>query len=63
VALLASPSWAGQARYLDLYPSFVDSQGGQIGRLFTDGLHPNEDGYRVWRDRLLLALQQARQKP
>jgi len=61
VALLASPPWAGQARYLDLYPSFVDGQGRQIDRLFTDGLHPNEDGYRVWRDRLVPALQQARQ--
>ena len=62
VALLASPPWAGQARYLDLYASFVDGQGRQIASLFTDGLHPNEDGYRVWRDRLLPTLQQARKE-
>ena len=28
--------------------------------LFTDGLHPNEAGYRVWRDRLLPFLDEQR---
>lgn len=40
--------------YLDLYPAFVDGAGQQIARYFIrDGLHPSEDGYRVWRDRLV----------
>lgn len=45
---------------LDLYPSFVDAQGRQEARLFVDGLHPSEAGYRLWRDRLVPALASAR---
>jgi lysophospholipase L1-like esterase len=32
----------------------------QISKLFTDGLHPNEAGYIVWRDRLVPFLAQLR---
>lgn len=39
--------------YLDLYSSFVDEHGAQRRSLFNDSLHPNRDGYRVWRDRLV----------
>jgi lysophospholipase L1-like esterase len=46
--------------YLDLYPSFVDASGTQISRLFNDGIHPNEDGYRVWRDQLIPFIDRAR---
>lgn len=46
--------------YLDLYSSFMDGSGAQIGAYFNDGIHPNEAGYRVWRDRLLEALDAAR---
>jgi lysophospholipase L1-like esterase len=46
--------------YLNLYPSFVDTSGVQISNYFTDGLHPNDSGYRVWRDRLIAFLIQAR---
>ena len=46
--------------YLDLYPAFTDASGTQISNYFTDGLHPNDAGYQVWRDRLLDGLKQAR---
>jgi lysophospholipase L1-like esterase len=52
-ALAASPDFAPFVTWLDLYPGFVDANGKQIAGLFNDGLHPNEAGYRVWRDRLL----------
>lgn len=59
-ALASSPEFAGFTTWLDLYPSFVDAQGRQDGKLFLDGLHPSEAGYRVWRDRLVPALVAAR---
>ena len=59
-ALANSREFAGFTTGLDLYPAFVDAEGKQNPRLFVDGLHPSEDGYRVWRDRLLLALGSAR---
>lgn len=61
-ALAKSPAFAGFTTWLDLYPSFVDAQGRQEARLFVDGLHPNEAGYRMWRDRLLPALAAARSR-
>jgi lysophospholipase L1-like esterase len=60
VALAKSPEFAGYTTWLDLYPSFVDAQGRQDAKLFVDGLHPSEAGYRVWRDRLVPALALAR---
>lgn len=42
--------------YLDLYPAFVDENGAQKRDLFNDNLHPSRDGYRVWRDRLIIFL-------
>ncbi len=59
-ALASSPEFAGFTTWLDLYPSFVDAQGRQDGKLFLDGLHPSEAGYRVWRDRLVPSLAAAR---
>jgi lysophospholipase L1-like esterase len=59
-ALAKGAEFAGFTTWLDLYPSFVDAQGRQDARFFLDGLHPNEAGYRLWRDRLLLALASAR---
>jgi lysophospholipase L1-like esterase len=59
-ALAKSPEFEGFTTWLDLYPSFVDAQGRQDARLFVDGLHPSEAGYRVWRDRLVPALASAR---
>jgi lysophospholipase L1-like esterase len=58
--LAKSPEFAGFTTWLDLYPSFVDARGHQDARLFVDGLHPSEAGYRVWRDRLVPALASAR---
>lgn len=55
-SLAKEPQYAGFVQYLDLYPSFVDSSGRQRRELFVDGLHPNRDGYRVWRDRLVPSL-------
>jgi lysophospholipase L1-like esterase len=59
-ALAKAPEFAGFTVWLDLFPSFVDAHGRQDARLFVDGLHPNEAGYRVWRDRLVAALASAR---
>jgi lysophospholipase L1-like esterase len=59
-ALARSAEFAGFTVWLDLYPAFVDAQGKQDPRLFVDGLHPSEAGYRVWRDRLVPALASAR---
>jgi len=61
MALAKSAEFAGFTTWLDLYPSFVDAKGQQDAGLFLDGLHPNEAGYRVWRDRLVPALAAARQ--
>lgn len=52
--------FAGFTLWLDLYPSFVDDSGHQRASLFFDGLHPSEEGYRVWRDHLVSALNLAR---
>jgi lysophospholipase L1-like esterase len=52
-ALAATPEFAPFVTWLDLYPGFVDANGKQIAGLFNDGLHPNDAGYKVWRDRLL----------
>lgn len=58
--LARSTEFAGFTTWLDLYPAFVDAQGLQDPKLFVDGLHPSEAGYRVWRDRLVPALALAR---
>lgn len=52
-ALTRHPEWSAFTSWLDLTPGFVDAQGQQVAALFTDGLHPNQAGYRIWRDRLL----------
>jgi len=59
-ALARSSEFSGFTTWLDLYPHFVDAQGKQVPQLFVDGLHPSEAGYRLWRDRLLPALESAR---
>jgi lysophospholipase L1-like esterase len=61
--LAASLPFSGFISLLDLYPSFVDSSGVQVTSYFTDGLHPNVNGYRVWRDQLVPFLEQARRSP
>jgi lysophospholipase L1-like esterase len=62
VGLAASQPFAAYTRYLDLYASYVDANGRQLGEHFNDGLHPSESGYRVWRDRLVPFLRQVRQE-
>ncbi len=59
-ALAKSPPFNTYVVWLDLYPAFVDTAGLQQTKLFNDGLHPSEAGYRVWRDRLVPALAAAR---
>ena len=59
-ALARRPEFAGFTIWLDLTPAFVDARGRQDARLFVDGLHPSEAGYRVWRDWLVPALASAR---
>jgi lysophospholipase L1-like esterase len=59
-ALAKSPEFASFTIWLDLYPSFVNAKRQQDARLFVDGLHPSEAGYRLWRDQLVPALASAR---
>ena len=47
------PGASGHVRYLDLYPVFLGPDGQQNRAFFMDGVHPNEAGYRAWRDRLV----------
>jgi lysophospholipase L1-like esterase len=58
--LASSPEFSRFTRYLDLYPAFTDATGMQISGYFTDGLHPNEVGYSVWRDQLVPFLKASR---
>lgn len=39
--------------FLDLYPLFIDADGSQLSMNFTDGLHPNNFGYEIWRTALV----------
>jgi len=52
-AFALEPTRTGHIRYLDLYPAFLGADGGQNRAFFMDGVHPNEAGYRAWRDRLV----------
>jgi beta-glucosidase len=58
--LAGSAPFAGFVSYLDLYPSFVDAAGRQAAVHFADGVHPNESGYRLWRDLLVPTLDRLR---
>jgi lysophospholipase L1-like esterase len=52
--LAASPQFSAFVSYLDLYPLFADAAGQQVSGYFVnDGVHPNQTGYRIWRDRLV----------
>lgn len=52
-ALAQSSPYRQYVDYIDLYPLYVNAEGHQRPELFMDGLHPNEAGYRLWRDALL----------
>jgi lysophospholipase L1-like esterase len=58
--LVTTPEFSRFTSYLDLYPAFTDAAGTQISKYFTDGLHPNEVGYGVWRDQLVPFLKTVR---
>jgi lysophospholipase L1-like esterase len=58
----AAPAQTDHVRYLDLYPSFLTPQGQQNQAFFMDGVHPNENGYRAWRDQLLPFLETVRSR-
>lgn len=60
MALAAKPEHASRLSVLDLHAVFIDRSGRQISSYFVDGLHPNEAGYRAWRDRLVQHLRQER---
>jgi lysophospholipase L1-like esterase len=60
VQLADTAAFSAFTSYLDLYPAFLDPSGRQLAGYFTDGLHPNEAGYRVWRDRLVPFLRKVR---
>jgi lysophospholipase L1-like esterase len=38
------------SRFLDIGPKFLGEDGKLNQKLFSDGLHPNVDGYQVWAD-------------
>lgn len=52
-SLVIDPDFSKFTEFLDLYPDFTDAKGQQVSSFFTDGLHPNDAGYKVWRDHLL----------
>ncbi len=56
--LAQSKTYQGFLQYLELYPLYIDHAGHQRTELFMDGLHPNEGGYRLWRDALMPLLNQ-----
>lgn len=60
MALAAQPEHASRLSVLDLHAVFIDRSGRQISSYFVDGLHPNQAGYRAWRDRLVRHLRQER---
>lgn len=60
-AFAAESPQTAYVRYLDLYPAFLTPDGQQNRTLFMDAVHPNEDGYRAWRDRLVPLLDDLRQ--
>jgi lysophospholipase L1-like esterase len=55
-AIARDEDYARFVLFLDLHAAFVDEGGNQIAAYFNDGLHPNEAGYRAWRDRLIAFL-------
>lgn len=56
------PQAAGGLGLLDLHAAFLDREGQLIPGLFTDGLHRNEAGYGVWRNRQVPSLAQQRHR-
>lgn len=58
--MIASAPFSGYAAYLELHSAYLDAAGRPVAGYFADGVHPNESGYRVWRDRLLPFLEQVR---
>ena len=60
LALAADRRHAPHLSLLDLHAAFVDRAGRQVTAYFVDGLHPNEAGYRAWRDHLVRHLTQER---
>ena len=59
--LAESPQFSAFVSYLDVYPLFSDAAGQQISGYFaSDGIHPNQSGYRIWRDRLVPYLRELR---
>jgi len=35
-------------KYLDINPKFLEADGSLPKNIMPDGLHPNENGYRIW---------------
>jgi lysophospholipase L1-like esterase len=56
----AAPPQSGHVHYLDLYATFLNEDGQQNQAFFMDAVHPNESGYRAWRDQLLPFLETVR---
>lgn len=51
-----SNSFLGLVRYIDLYPSFLDSEGKLASSFTEDGLHLTSNGYSLWKKKLIAYL-------
>ena len=61
VELVNRKPYADYTVFLNLYPLFTDSAGNQkTGFFVSDGVHPNDAGYRAWSAQLLPFLDQQR---
>ena len=49
---------ANEATYVDLSAAFLQSDGRIINELFTDGLHPNKEGYQRMAEMLEKAIKE-----
>ena len=60
-ALVGQNPYSAYVTYLNLYPLFTDAGGLQKKEFFvSDGVHPNDAGYRAWRATLLTFLDSQR---
>lgn len=47
-------------KFLDLHKYFIDDKGNQITNYFNDGLHPNRNGYAIWKKAIISKIDELR---
>lgn len=47
-----------KVRFLDLFPAFLNEEGKKEKSFYHDGLHLNEEGYKVWFSKLMPVLEE-----